>query len=135
MPISCHCHRKVTAGIGRLRRLSVNLRGISRRKFRRGEHAASTKTYAHKGRHARRGLPDVGYSSASDEVLQRTEMSRRARGGSRERRSKGGARNERPVSDGQRREGWSAARYAAQSALRCPIYDCVYKGLSLTDRI
>src|SRR5882757_949018 len=64
----------------------------------------------------------------SDEVLQRTEMSRRARGGTRERRSKWGPRDERPFSDGQRREGWSRA-------LRCPIYDCVYKGLSPTDRV
>ena len=44
-------------------------------------------------------------------------------------------RNVRPISDSRRREGWSAARGKPRSGLRCPIYNRVDKGLSLTDRI
>jgi hypothetical protein len=57
--------------------------------------------------------------------------------GGRERRSKKAPRNVRLISDSRRREGWSAACASdpPRSRLRCPIYNCVYKGLSLTDRI
>src|SRR4030081_2054078 len=57
-------------------------------------------------------------------------------------------RNVRLISDIRRREGWSAVRLGARTRNRtsraratrptvvscCPIYNCVYKGLSLTDR-
>jgi hypothetical protein len=59
------------------------------------------------------------------------------RRGSRERRSRKAPRNVRLISDSRRREGWSPARASdpPRSGLRCPIYNCVDKGLSLTDRI